>query len=53
MISFSQVGKRYRRGHEALVELSFSITLLALAAVLGWRGAYMSVSRHLSAIEPK
>lgn len=29
------------------------LALLAFAAVLGWLGAYMSVSRHLSAIEPK
>lgn len=27
--------------------------LLAFAAVLGWLGAYMSVSRHLSGIEPR
>lgn len=27
--------------------------LLAFAAMLGWLGAYMSVSRHLSAIEPR
>ncbi|MEK7435784.1 MAG: permease-like cell division protein FtsX [Pseudomonadota bacterium] len=28
------------------------LALLAFAAVLGWLGAYMSVSRHLSGIEP-
>ena len=29
------------------------LALLAFAAVLGWLGAYMSVSRHLSEIEPR
>ena len=29
------------------------LALLAFAAVLGWLGAYMSVSRHLSGIEPR
>lgn len=29
------------------------LTLLAFGALLGWLGAYMSVSRHLSAIEPR
>jgi len=29
------------------------LALLAFAAVLGWVGAYMSVSRHLSGIEPR
>jgi len=29
------------------------LALLAFAGMLGWLGAYMSVSRHLSAIEPK
>ena len=30
-----------------------SLALLAFAAVLGWLGAYMSVSRYLSGIEPR
>jgi cell division transport system permease protein len=29
------------------------LALLAFAALLGWLGAYMSVSRHLSGIEPR
>lgn len=29
------------------------LALLTFAAVLGWLGAYMSVSRHLSGIEPR
>ncbi|MFH1603680.1 MAG: permease-like cell division protein FtsX [Pseudomonadota bacterium] len=29
------------------------LSLLAFAAMLGWLGAYMSVSRHLSEIEPR
>jgi len=29
------------------------LALLAFAAILGWLGAYMSVSRHLSGIEPR
>ncbi len=29
------------------------LALLAFAAILGWLGAYMSVSRHLYGIEPK
>ena len=29
------------------------LALLAFAALLGWLGAYMSVSRHLSEIEPR
>ena len=29
------------------------LALLAFAAMLGWLGAYMSVNRHLSAIEPR
>ena len=29
------------------------LTLLAFAAILGWLGAYMSVSKHLSGIEPR
>jgi len=29
------------------------LALLAFAAMLGWLGSYMSVSKHLSAIEPK
>jgi cell division transport system permease protein len=29
------------------------LALLAFAAMLGWLGAYMSVSRHLAAIEPR
>jgi cell division transport system permease protein len=33
--------------------LSDCAALLAFAAVLGWLGAYMSVSRHLSGIEPR
>jgi cell division transport system permease protein len=33
--------------------LSDCIALLAFSAVLGWLGAYMSVSRHLSGIEPR
>lgn len=33
--------------------LSDCLALLAFAAVLGWLGAYMSVSRHLSGIEPQ
>lgn len=30
-----------------------SLALLGLAAALGWAGAWMSVGRHLSAIEPR
>jgi len=33
--------------------LSDCLALLAFAAILGWFGAYMSVSRHLSEIEPQ
>ena len=33
--------------------LSDCLALLAFSAVLGWLGAYMSVSRHLSGIEPR
>jgi cell division transport system permease protein len=33
--------------------LSDCAALLTFAAVLGWLGAYMSVSRHLSGIEPR
>jgi len=33
--------------------LADCLALLAFAAVLGWLGAYMSVSRHLSGIEPR
>jgi len=33
--------------------LSDCLALLAFAALLGWLGAYMSVSRHLSGIEPQ
>jgi len=33
--------------------LSDCLALLAFAAILGWLGAYMSVSRHLSGIEPQ
>lgn len=33
--------------------LADCFALLAFAAVLGWLGAYMSVSRHLSGIEPR
>jgi cell division transport system permease protein len=33
--------------------LSDCLTLLAFSAILGWLGAYMSVSRHLSGIEPR
>ncbi len=33
--------------------LSDCLALLAFAAILGWLGAYMSVSRHLSGIEPR
>jgi len=33
--------------------LSDCLALLAFAAVLGWLGAYMSVSRHLSGVEPR
>jgi cell division transport system permease protein len=29
------------------------LALLAFAAILGWLGAYMSVSKHLSGIEPR
>jgi cell division transport system permease protein len=29
------------------------LALLAFSAMLGWLGAYMSVSRHLAAIEPR
>lgn len=32
--------------------LSDCLALVAFAALLGWLGAYMSVSRHLSGIEP-
>jgi len=34
-------------------DASDCFALLAFAATLGWLGAYMSVSRHLSAIEPR
>ena len=34
-------------------DLPDCLALLAFASVLGWLGAYMSVSRHLSAIEPR
>lgn len=34
-------------------DVSDCIALLAFSAVLGWLGAYMSVSRHLSGIEPR
>lgn len=37
----------------AFFGLSDCLALLVFAAVLGWLGAYMSVSRHLSGIEPK
>jgi ABC-type ATPase involved in cell division len=53
MISFSQVRKSYRGGYEALVELSFKIALLASGAGLGWLGAHMSVSKHLSAMDSR
>ncbi|MBE0613336.1 MAG: ABC transporter permease [Burkholderiales bacterium] len=33
--------------------LSDCLALLGFAALLGWLGAYMSVSRHLSGIEPR
>jgi len=33
--------------------LSDCLALLAFAAILGWLGAYLSVSRHLSGIEPR
>lgn len=33
--------------------LADCLSLLAFAALLGWLGAYMSVSRHLSEIEPR
>jgi len=33
--------------------LSDCLALVAFAALLGWLGAYMSVSRHLSEIEPR
>lgn len=37
----------------AFFGLSDCLALLVFAGVLGWVGAYMSVSRHLSGIEPK
>jgi cell division transport system permease protein len=37
----------------AFFGLSDCFALLAFAAFLGWLGAYMSVSRHLAAIEPR
>ena len=37
----------------AFFGLSDCLALLVFAGVLGWLGAYMSVSRHLSGIEPK
>jgi cell division transport system permease protein len=37
----------------AFFGLSDCLALLVFAAVLGWLGSYMSVSRHLSGIEPK
>jgi cell division transport system permease protein len=37
----------------AFFGFSDCLALLAFAAVLGWLGAYMSVSRHLSGIEPR
>ena len=37
----------------AFFGLSDCLALLAFAAFLGWLGAYMSVSRHLAAIEPR
>jgi cell division transport system permease protein len=34
-------------------DLPDCFALLAFAAILGWLGAYMSVSRHLYEIEPR
>jgi cell division transport system permease protein len=38
--------------HLGFFGLADCLALLAFAALLGWFGAYMSVSRHLSEIEP-
>jgi len=43
-------GSDYRLGFFGLPDC---LALLAFAGMLGWLGAYMSVSRHLSAIEPR
>jgi cell division transport system permease protein len=43
-------GSDFRLGFFALPDCA---ALLAFAAALGWLGAYMSVSRHLSEIEPR
>ncbi len=43
-------GSDFRLGFFGLIDC---LALLAFAAVLGWLGAYMSVSRHLSRIEPR
>ena len=42
-------GSDYRLSFFGLADC---LALLAFAAILGWFGAYMSVSRHLSEIEP-
>ena len=43
-------GSDFRLG---FFDLPDCLALLAFAAVLGWLGAYMSVSRHLADIEPR
>ena len=43
-------GSDFRLGFFRLTDC---LALLAFAAVLGWLGAYMSVSRHLAGIEPR
>lgn len=50
----SQLTALYQSGY-ALSGLSFGATLLLFAAgiVLGWLGAFWTVSRHLSRIEPR
>jgi cell division transport system permease protein len=43
-------GSDFRLGFFGLPDC---LALLSFAAMLGWLGAYMSVSRHLAAIEPR
>ena len=45
-----QYGSDFRLG---FFGVSDCLALLAFAAILGWLGAYMSVSRHLADIEPR
>lgn len=43
-------GSDFRLGFFGVIDC---LALLVFAAILGWLGAYMSVSRHLSGIEPR